>query len=253
MELVAGDAVYGTAEAAEEAPGAAHDGFEHWLRIGGRASDHPQDFGGRRPLVERRRQLAVARLQLREQPRVLDRNDGLVGEGLQQGDLVVGERPRLRPSHRDGPDRGAVPEHRHREDGSRAGLGQSGGGMLGVIEHVRRMDDGSGEDRAPGHGALPRRERKHSVQDVGGLGRPGVMGRDVDQTTVESKDGPVGRLAEAYRVLDDRVEDRLGVGRRARDDPEDRARDGLPLQRLLRLVEQPHVLDGDDGLVGEGL
>jgi hypothetical protein len=118
VELVAGDAVYGTAEAAEEAPGAAHDGFEHWLRIGGRASDYPQDFGGRRLLVERRRQLAVARLQLGEQPRVLDRNDGLVGEGLQQGDLVVGERPWLRPSHRDGSDRGAVPEHRHREDGS---------------------------------------------------------------------------------------------------------------------------------------
>ena len=28
---------------------------------------------------------------------------------------------------------------------------------------------------------------------------------------------------------------------------------GLPLQRLLRLIEQPRILDGDDGLIGEGL
>ena len=36
-------------------------------------------------------QLAVARLQLREQPHVLDRDDRLVGEGLEQRDLLVGE------------------------------------------------------------------------------------------------------------------------------------------------------------------
>ena len=28
---------------------------------------------------------------------------------------------------------------------------------------------------------------------------------------------------------------------------------GLPLQRFLRLVEQPRILDGDDRLVGEDL
>ena len=28
---------------------------------------------------------------------------------------------------------------------------------------------------------------------------------------------------------------------------------GLPLQRLPGFVEQPHILDGDHGLVGEGL
>ena len=37
------------------------------------------------------------------------------------------------------------------------------------------------------------------------------------------------------------------------DDLEDFGRRGLPLQRLLGLVEQPHILDGDHGLVGEGL
>ena len=38
-------------------------------------------------------QLAVARLELLEQPHVLDRDDRLVGEGLEERDLRVGERP----------------------------------------------------------------------------------------------------------------------------------------------------------------
>ena len=37
-------------------------------------------------------QLALARLLLLEQPRVLDGDHGLVGEGLNKFDLLVGER-----------------------------------------------------------------------------------------------------------------------------------------------------------------
>ena len=61
-------------------------------------------------------------------------------------------------------------------------------------------------------------------------------------------------------ALDDGVEDRLHVRGRAADDAEHLGRRGLMLQRLaqfrvalLDLLEQPHVLDGDDRLVGEGL
>ena len=43
------------------------------------------------------------------------------------------------------------------------------------------------------------------------------------------------------------------VGHRAADDLQHLGGGGLPLQRFLRLVEQPHVLDRDHGLVGEGL
>ena len=62
---------------------------------------------------------------------------------------------------------------------------------------------------------------------------------------------PPRRAARALR--DDGVEDRLDVGRRARDDPQDLAGRRLLLQRLgqlavprLELLEQPDVLDGDD-------
>ena len=51
----------------------------------------------------------------------------------------------------------------------------------------------------------------------------------------------------------DRVEHRLNVGGRARDDAQDLARRRLLLERLVRLVEQPDVLDRDDRLSGEGL
>src|SRR5215813_478818 len=61
-------------------------------------------------------------------------------------------------------------------------------------------------------------------------------------------------------ALDDRVEDRLHISGRAADDPEHLRRCGLMLQgfaqlcvALLDLLEQPHVLDGDDCLRSERL
>ena len=60
-------------------------------------------------------------------------------------------------------------------------------------------------------------------------------------------------------ALDDGVEDRLHVRRRAADDAEHLGRCRLMLQRLaqfrvafLQFFEQPDVLDGDHRLIGEG-
>ena len=61
------------------------------------------------------------------------------------------------------------------------------------------------------------------------------------------------------RALDDGIKHRLHVRRRAADDTEHLGRCGLMLQglaqfriALLQFFEQPHVLDGDDGLVRKG-
>ena len=92
-------------------------------------------------------------------------------------------------------------------------------------------------------------------------------GRHVKAPFVFFENHDVICLAKARGVLGDRVEDRLDVRRRARYNPQDLGRRGLLLQRLRHLCvgrrerpilllefrEQPHVLDGDDGLVGEGL
>ena len=60
-------------------------------------------------------------------------------------------------------------------------------------------------------------------------------------------------------ALDDGVEDRLHVRGRAADDAEHLGRCRLMLQRLaqfrvalLEFLEQPDVLNGDDGLIGKG-
>ena len=53
-------------------------------------------------------------------------------------------------------------------------------------------------------------------------------------------------------ILRDHIQYRLNIRRRAGDDTQDFTRRRLLLQRLLEFLEQPHVLDGDHGLVGEG-
>ena len=72
---------------------------------------------------------------------------------------------------------------------------------------------------------------------------------------------------QPYRVLDEGIQHRREIECRAADDLEDLARRGLLLQRLadlgmgvrqrlvliLQLREQPHILNGDDRLVDEGL
>ena len=70
--------------------------------------DHLEQLTGRRLLLERDPQLAVARLQLGEQPHVLDRDNGLIGEGLEERDLLVGEGARLSLVDVDGADRESI-------------------------------------------------------------------------------------------------------------------------------------------------
>ena len=66
-------------------------GLEDGLEIERRAPDDLEQLAGGRLLLERDPQLAVARLQLREQADVLDRNDGLIGKRLEERHVAVGE------------------------------------------------------------------------------------------------------------------------------------------------------------------
>ena len=67
------------------------------------------------------------------------------------------------------------------------------------------------------------------------------------------------RLAKPGRILNERIQHRLEIERRAAYDFQHFARRRLLLEGLgevavasLQFLEQPHVLDGDHGLVGEG-
>src|SRR6516165_7798832 len=66
------------------------------------------------------RQLPILVLNLVEQPHILDRNCRLVGEGLDQLDLLVGERPHLGARQCETPDGDPVAQHRNAEHGAKA-------------------------------------------------------------------------------------------------------------------------------------
>jgi hypothetical protein len=59
-------------------------------------------------------------------------------------------------------------------------------------------------------------------------------------------------VAESRSGFDERVENRLEVKSRAADQPKHVRRCRLLFERLTGLCQQPHVLDGDDGLIGKG-
>src|SRR5205085_5121707 len=91
LDLIAHDTGHYPRVSPQQADGAAQDRVEHGLDILLRAADDAQDVthGGLR--VEGPREVTVARLKLSEQPPVLDGDHGLIGEGLEQGDLALAE------------------------------------------------------------------------------------------------------------------------------------------------------------------
>src|SRR5207249_3493275 len=93
------------------------DRVEHRLDVQRRAH-RPTDLAQCRQLLDGTGQLACPRLQLLEEADVLDGDHRLVGEGLQQLDLVVGERSRLGATHLDDAYRGTFSQHRDEEAAS---------------------------------------------------------------------------------------------------------------------------------------
>src|SRR6516225_5698285 len=108
----------------DAAPG---DCLEDWLDVGRGASDHPEDLTGRSLPVQRAAHLrmrlcqrAILLLHLLKQPRVLDGDHRLVGEGLQQIGLTFTERLYLGPRYHDYANRSAVLQKRHAEHAATA-------------------------------------------------------------------------------------------------------------------------------------
>ena len=58
-------------------------------------------------------------------------------------------------------------------------------------------------------------------------------------------------VANAHCIFQHGLEDRIKVALRTRDDLQHLGGRSLLLQRFAQLVEQPCVLDGDDGLIGK--
>ena len=76
-----------------EPDGAAQERVEHRLRVRLGVRDCAENLARCGLLVERRHKLAIAGLEFFEQAHILDGDHGLIGEGLQQADLFLRERP----------------------------------------------------------------------------------------------------------------------------------------------------------------
>ncbi len=79
--------------------GALDDGVKHRLHVRRRAADDAEHLGRCRLMLQRLAQFRIALAEFLEQSHVLDGDHRLVGEGLEQRDLLVGERPDFRAAN----------------------------------------------------------------------------------------------------------------------------------------------------------
>src|SRR5262249_19766634 len=101
------------------------------------------------------------------------------------------------------------------------------------------------------NGLVAWRVRRQWVPRQSRGNRP-VVRHQGHSVTLDKANGCVVGPTHPSRALSNGVEHRLDVGRRAGNNAKNLTRRSLLLQGLLKLVEQPHVLDRDHGLIGEG-
>ena len=258
MNELAVEPVDGRGDSVAQPHDALHDRIEDRLDIGRRAGDHAQDLTGRRLLLQRFWEARVLGLELAEQPRVLYDDGRLVGEGLHEGDLAVGERPDLESVDDGHPEQLVCPEHGNRQHGPHGVHLSRGVRVLGVGLRIVNVDGAQLEGGARHAAPAPRRDGIH-LHECPELGGRVVAGHESQELAIEAEDERALGLAQADRVLRERLEYRLQVERGPPDHLEQLAGRRLLLERdaqvavaCLQLPEQAHVLDGDDGLIGEG-
>src|SRR6266851_3685083 len=156
-------------ESVAQSHGAPDDRVEDRLDVSRGAADHPQDLSCRRLLLEGFGNLSmrfckgeVLFLQLREQSHILDGDYGLVGKGLEEGDLLSRERAHLEPPDRDYADNGVLAHERDDEHGAEAAalLQHSCFEIIAAGEFVENVVDvnrptlhnGASGRRGPRHG-----------------------------------------------------------------------------------------------------
>src|SRR5262245_4362834 len=222
------------------------DGLEHL----GRGSLLPQRFA----------QLLRARLHLVEQAHVLDRDQRLVGESGDELDLPVRERLDVIALETDDGDHYAVAQQRNPEHGALpADLLGLQHVVLGISQAIRQVNRFSLNRSSADQRAASRSYRM--LKEVFDIVGPDVVGpHQVVFAVLQLEEKGMFRLAQASRCLQDGINYCLQLVGRARNDVEHVADRSLIVERFLdlagarlHLVEQPHVLNRNHRLVGEGV
>src|SRR6516165_8362933 len=187
-----------------------------------------------------------------EQPRVLDGDDGLGGEVLKQLDLLFGKWLHLLPVNVDGADERIVFEHWHAQGGScaaeRSCMAWEGfGSVVGDVDHLPCSQD------AIHQSAWSRMKRPTALLEFSVLRWRADFGRELNFLALYAKKRAELGFADAHCVFQRGPKYRLQFARRRTNDAQDFRRRRLLLQGFPQFVEQPRVLDGNDGLRGEVL
>ena len=129
---------------------AVEDRLQNRLDVRRGGGDHPEDLAGGRFPLEGLDQIAVASLQLFEEACVLDGDDGLIGECLEESDLLVRERPHLAAPDADGAKGLTFPKQWDGEHASESQRSPDGIRVFQIERRIFDVDDTPLKDGASG-------------------------------------------------------------------------------------------------------
>src|SRR5262249_119688 len=204
--------VFGDAQAARNP----RNDVEHGLQIELRTTDNTQHLACCCLIFERFLQLPFACLLGLEQPRVVNGDDRLVGEGLYELNLLWGKGAHVAASAPDYTDDDFPSEHWHGKDGANPRRLLAHPCIFGIVRHVMDVDD-------PALQYCPPRRRLAALRDrvlfcdLYELGRNAVNGRCAINLAVLSDDESLLGARELHGALDQTVQHFLQRERRAAD------------------------------------
>jgi hypothetical protein len=181
-------------------------------------------------------------LELAQQVRILDGDDRLVGEGLEQNDLVGGESPGLTARYGDRAERFLVPQQRDGHETPEAACPRRaahGFKISRILLGVRDIEWSAAENRLGVRAArvlgVERLRVHRPLSRVAG----GISARDGHEyDLIADNPGQPARVPaqQAKSAAQDRFEHRLHIRLRAADDAQDVAGGGLRVQRRGQLA-----------------
>src|SRR5215831_3577181 len=225
------------------APG---DRVEHGLDVGRRTRDYAQYLARGGLVFEGLLKLAFTCLLRLKQARVLNGDYGLVGEGLEQVDLPGHDRPGVAPGHDDHPNHVIPAQHWCAKQPAPPTCVRVSAIVTWILKRILQQNNALCE-----HNSATNRAQIGYHRPIGRCARqrfrrPVLGCHDVKQPAIEPEHRRELAVTEPTSILKYRLEYRVHIGGRAADDSEDVRGRGLSLKRLLRLVEEPRVLDGDN-------
>jgi hypothetical protein len=180
--------------------------------------------------------LATLFLNFLEQAHVLDGDDGLVGEGVGEFDLLIGERPHRAAAQNDDTNRIAFAQQRHTENGVETSPPNDFlHRVFGIGLDVGDMDRLSLQQNAPSHSSTIRFDRTilHTFTE---LARNAMAGDMKEAQALGTANRRHICIAQAGDRLHERAENGLQIEGRAADDLQHLRCRGLLLERFRKLV-----------------